>query len=141
MGFQALNFVIPILFITLGSLVLGTVPVLLGWSRIPSRGQNTEPRELPKALSALTASVCVVPLGFLVFVLLPAWIRNSYAGHSVWLAFVIAGFLLNLMALLMSREQNAARSAVITGSMIVGVIYAVGFIWLLIATGWSPLSY
>jgi len=77
----------------------------------------------------------------LVFVLLPAWIRNSYAGHSVWLAFVIAGFLLNLMALLMSREQNAARSAVITGSMIVGVIYAVGFIWLLIATAWSPLSY
>jgi len=141
MGFQALDFVIPILFISLGTFVFGTISVLLGWSRIPGRGPDAESRGFPKALSVLTASISVVPVGLLVFVLLPAWIRNSSAGHSVWLAFVIVGFLLNLTALFMSREQNAARSAVIIGSIIVAAIYAVGFTWLLIATEGSPLSY
>ena len=141
MGFEALDFVIPILFISLGTFVFGTIYVLLGWSRIPARGHNTETRGFPRALSALTASTCIVPIGWIVSLLLPAWIRNSYAGHSVWLAFVIVGFLLNLTALFMSREQNAARSAVMIGSIIVAAIYAVGFTWLLIATKGSPLSY
>jgi hypothetical protein len=141
MGFEALDFVIPILFISLGTFVFGMIFVLLGWSRIPGRGHNTGSGDFPKALSALTASICVVPVGFIVIVLLPGWIRNSYAGHSVWLAFVIAGFLLNVTALLMSREQNAARSAVTIGSIIVAAIYASGFTWLLIATDGSSLSH
>ncbi len=141
MGFQVLDFVIPILFISLGTFVFGTISVLLGWSRIPRRGQHTEPRGFPKALSALTASICVVPMGLFVIVLLPAWLRNSYVGRSVWLAFLIVGFLLNLTALFMSREQNSARSAVTMGSIIVAAVYVIGFTWLLIATNGSPLSH
>jgi len=141
MGFEALDFVIPILFISLGTFVFGTIFVLLGWSRIPGPGHNTGSSGFPKALSALTASICVVPVGVIVSLLLPGWIRNSYAGHSIWLAFVVAGFLLNLSALFMSREQNAARSAVTIGSIIVAAFYAVGFTWLFIATNGSPLAH
>lgn len=140
MGFETLNFVLPILFITFGTLGTGSIFVLLGWSMIRGRWQSTGPRVIPKALSALTASICVVLVGLCVTVFLPAWIRNSFEGHLVWLISVVVGFLLNLTALFLSRERNAARIAVITGSIAVAVMNAVGFIWLLIATNWSPLS-
>ena len=141
MGYETLDFVIPILFITAGILVFGTIFVLLGWSRVRSQRHSTDPSGFPKALSGLTASVCFVLTGLIVFVLLPAWIRNANSGHLIWLAFVIGGFLLNVTALIMSREANVARSAVAPGSIIGAAIYAAGFVWLLIATHGSPLSY
>lgn len=50
-SFEALNFVTPILFITFGTLGTGAIFVLLGWSMIRRRWQNTGPRVIPKALS------------------------------------------------------------------------------------------
>jgi hypothetical protein len=137
---SGLYFAIPMLFITWGTLAAGVIPVLLAWSSIAGQWHNTGQRVIPKALCALTASICVDLAGRCVFGFLPVWICGSFAGRLVWLTFVVVGFLLILTALFMSRERNAARAAVLTGSIAVFVVNAAGFIWLLIATDGSPLS-
>jgi len=141
MGFEALNFVLPVLFITWSTLMVGTVSVLLGWSKVRGQPKDERAREAPKSLLALTASIFVVLAGFLVFLFLPHWIRNSPQGHSIWFAFVVIGFLLDLAALFLSHNQNPARFTVLTGSLIVAAINVIGLVWLFIATDGSPLSF
>ena len=137
---MGLNFVIPVLFITWATLLAGIISALLGWSIVRGQPLSEGPRVVPKSLTALTASICVVLTGFLVTLFLPNWIRNYPAGHSIWFTFIVIGFLLDLAALFLSREQSPARFTVLTGSVIVVAINLLGLVWLFIATDGSPWS-
>jgi hypothetical protein len=136
---SGLKFALPMLFITWGTLAVGIVPVLLAWGSIAGQSHVTGQRVIPKALCALTASICVEQAGCCVFWFLPVWICDSFVGHLVWFTFVVVGFFIILAALFMSRERNAARVAVLTGSIAVAVVNVLGFVWLFIGTNASPL--
>jgi hypothetical protein len=140
--FGGLDFGFPVLFITWSTLAVGAIPILWAWLRIADQWHNTGPRVIPKALCALTASICFGPAANYVCGALSDSTQGTFDIHPIWFSFLVAGFILNVTALVMAlREQSAARAAVLAGSIAVAVVNAAGFIWLFVATNGSPLSH
>lgn len=140
---SGLNFYIPALFLTWGTLVVGGIPLYLAWYGIDDHWRSTGKRKIPKAFFVLTASLLVDFVGFAIFGFLLGWLTGyvSRTARLGWLISLVLGFLLDLAALFMSCERNVSRVAVVTGSLAVAVVNATGFICLFIATHGSPLSY
>lgn len=135
------------LFITWLAPLIGCIPVLVGWRRFNSQPNSDGQRRFPKALWALTASICIDPVGTIVvgFIndrLATGALRYVQVVPGLWTAVLVIGFILNVIALVLAvSERNAARAAVLTGSIAVTVVNVAGFIWLFIGTDGSPLSY
>jgi hypothetical protein len=120
---------------------VGVIPVLLAWLRITGQWHSTGRRVIPKALCALSASICVVQAGFHICRALTDRTQGAFPVYLILFGFFALGLLLNLAALFLAlRERNDARAAVLTGSIAVAVVNAAGFIWLFIATNGSQLS-
>jgi hypothetical protein len=125
------NFLLAVLLIVWGTLAAGVIPVLLAWSSIAGQWHNTGQRVFPKALCALTASIFVVQAGNYICRALTDWTQGTRPVYLILIGFFAFGFLLNLAALvLVLRERNAARAAVLTGSIAVAVVNVLGFVWL-----------
>ncbi|MFC5865367.1 hypothetical protein ACFPT7_23890 [Acidicapsa dinghuensis] len=132
MGFDGFYFGIPMLLVTLGTLVAGGIPVLFAWCRIVGQSRTVSERVLPKALCVLTASICVDPLGFCAFAFIPYDEKDSFAAFLVCSTAMTIGFLLSLAAPIISREQNVERYAVFLGSIALAVVNLLGLVWLFI---------
>jgi hypothetical protein len=132
---QGLDTALAVLFIIWVPALAGGVPALIGWRRITSHWSSTGRRTFPKALWALTASICIGPIGLLteaIYERLAAKCLGLVDVFPLFLAIpLVAGFILDLMSLVMSRDKNAARVAVLIGSIAVASVYIFGFAWLL----------
>jgi len=125
--FSGLQFSIPMLVVICGTLAVGTIPVLWAWIRISGERKNAGRRAMPKALCALTASVIVILVGFVVFFAVPDRI-NAYAGHLIWFVFFAIGAVLNLAALVLSHERHVTRVTVLNGSIAVAAVHLLGLV-------------
>jgi hypothetical protein len=127
------NPLLAVLLIVWGTLAVGAIPVLLAWRRIADHRHITGQRELPKALWALTASICIDQAGYYIFRAPIDWSRGTtFPVYLILYGVFALGFLLNLAALVLAlRERNVARNAVLTGSIAVAVVNVLGFAWLL----------
>lgn len=127
---QGLDTALATLFIIWVPLLVGCIPVVIGWSRITFQLNGSDQRKFPKALLALTASICAGPIGLLleyIYGLLAERIFNAVDFLPLVLAtFVVLGVLADLAAILMSFEKNSARPAVLIGSIAVGLVNVVG---------------
>jgi heme O synthase-like polyprenyltransferase len=128
---QGLDTVLAVLLITLGAPLVGLIPVLIGWSRITAQWNSSEQRTFPKALSALTASICICPIG-LFFESIYERLADRLFGLVDVLPipltiFILVGSLLDFAAIYMLSERNAARVPVLIGSVAVAVVNIVGF--------------
>jgi hypothetical protein len=125
------------LLITWVTPLVGCIPVLIGWVRITSRWNGKGQRTFPKALCALTASICIDPVGIFVVGFIQHLLADRFLSlvnvlPRFWITFLAIGFILNMAALLIAvGERNVARTAVLTGSSAVAAVNIVGFAWLL----------
>jgi len=127
---QGLDTGLAALFITIGTPLAGLIPVLIGWGRITAQRSCTGQHTFPKALWSLTASICIGPIGMFAFWII--WIIGGQLAkpHGVdytlppqlWVVLLGIGFILSGVALMVGVcERNAARAAVLTGSIAVAL--------------------
>lgn len=130
---EGLDTGLAILLITWGPALVGFIPVLIGWNRIAS---STIQSAFPKALWALTASICVGPIGFAVFLIIWIGVRSVKPFYTLppqlFVALLAVGFVLSVIALAIAAcAKNAARAAILVGSIVVAAVNTAGFAWLL----------
>lgn len=129
------GFGLALLLITWGTPLVGFIPALVGWNRIASQWNGTGQREIPKALCALTASICIGPVGFCVVEIIDRLDPTSRSladfVNRLLIMFLVFGFTLSLIALVIAVcERSAARATVLIGSIAVAVVNVIGFNWL-----------
>jgi hypothetical protein len=78
------------------------------------------------------ASIGADTLGFCTFEFIPYQEKESFAAFLVCSSAMTMGFLLSVTACTMSRERDAARHAVLVGSVAVAVVNLLGLVWLFI---------
>lgn len=138
---EGLNTALAVLLITWGAPLLGVIPVLIGRGRLRSERIGTRQRTSSRALRVLTVSICIGPIGSLVFRILDSLVARPLGLINpvplyVWISILVAAFALDLVALSMAwRERNVARVPVIAGATAVALVNTAGFIWLLILNG------
>jgi len=130
------GFGLALLFIAWGVPLVGCIPVVSGWGRTVSQWNSSGQRALPKALCALTASICIDPVGFSGAALIDRWDPTSLGLADVLLRITIGvllvGFIMSVIAFVIAaREHNSARASVLAGSIAVAAVNLVGFAWLL----------
>lgn len=138
--FEGLDTALAVLLITWGAPLAGLIPVLIGWDRIKSAMNSTGEPASSRALRFLTASICIAPIGFTTLRVIalfaePLGVVQIFSIWT-WIGVLAAAFALNLAALItVVRERNAARTAVLVGSLVVGLVNTAGWIWLYNTSG------
>lgn len=113
--------------------------MLMAWSRMNSQWRRTGERVTPKALLALTLSICTGRLGSFICRVITDRPSSTFDCYPILFGFLVIGFLLNLLTLVLAfRERNDARRPIVAGSIAVAIVNATGFIWIFAATNGSP---
>lgn len=125
--FGGLQFAVPMLVVTCGTLAVGGISGLVAWLRLPGLRRSIGERMMPNALYALTGSVLAILIGFVVFLYLPDQIGEQ-EGHGIWFAFFAISFFLNSVALISSYRRKALGAAIRIGSTGVAMVHVVGIV-------------
>ena len=129
---QGLDTALAVLLITFGAPLVGLIPVLIGWDRITAQWNSFEKRTFPKALSALTISICIGPIGLLFESIYERLADRLFGLVDVLpiplTIFVLVGFFLDLAAIFMLSGRNTAHVPVLIGSVAVAVVNIIGFV-------------
>jgi hypothetical protein len=131
MGLEGL----PAMFITLFTIGLGGLFGLLAWTSVSRERITLARRKIPAALHAFTASVGVELMGLIFLWTIP----NDATDHEIfgtnlvsfiWCCFLIAGFVLLLLSMVLVRVNGGDRDGFVkAGSTALFVIAVLGFIW------------
>jgi hypothetical protein len=135
MGWGGFAFFFPALFVTVGTIGLGSLFASMAWAGIVRASATTEHWRIPAALYAFTSAVFLDLIGLAVLWLIPSDLLNyevigAPLSHLVWSLFLVASFVFVTISMVLARKNvEPAKDAVKSGSRALFVIDVLGFVW------------
>jgi hypothetical protein len=129
---EGFDLLIAFVFLTFCGVTVGSVFALVAWLRVISEWGITGRRNVPAALWALTASVCLDLVAYPVVLKVPErWQDHQFLGAGLvkvlWLCFLIAGFGCVIATLqLLRRYSGPGEGTLRTGSRVLLIVYVAG---------------
>jgi hypothetical protein len=118
------DFFVPAMLMFLFASGLGCLFLVIAWAKILMLEEQGIRSRNTTALYAFTASVAVEALGTGLVTAIPDELK-----YSVWLFVLLVGFALVIASLLLLRRHSGPESRTVrAGSIILFVIYALGFL-------------
>jgi hypothetical protein len=127
LGIERADFLIPALFVTACSALVGGIFTLLAWIAFACDPDNKRRWRIPLAIYTLAASSFLDWIGYF---LLPSVPSVSVASlDRLWSFVLVSGFVFVLVSLFLAiRYSGPARGTLLVGSVVLFLVNALGYI-------------